>query len=64
MNAAFRVLALLGRLVSAVLDGIRRRKAQERFDRVERDPAAEFLRRFKRGEGSGSDSGSGKRDEE
>lgn len=64
MNAVLQVLALLARVVTACVAAVGRRKAQERFDRIERDPAAEFLRRFRRTEDAGSPSPSdpGKRD--
>jgi hypothetical protein len=63
MNGAFEAFSLVVRMVSALVEKIRAFRAQERFDRVERGPAAEFLRRFKRSSGSPSSSGAGERDD-
>lgn len=47
MNGLLQLLTIIFRLLGRAVTAWRRTRAQKRHDAVERDPAADFLRRFR-----------------
>ena len=48
MNGVLKLINLLADLLTFLVEAFRKEKAQASADRIDADPAGEFLRRFKR----------------
>lgn len=56
MNGVLKLITLLADLLTFLVEAYRKEKAQASADRIDADPAGEFLRRFKRAQDSNSSS--------
>lgn len=56
MNGVLKLITLLADLISLYIESYRKEKAQASADRIDADPAGEFMRRFKRSQDSNSGS--------
>lgn len=56
MNGVLKLITLLVDLLTFLVEAYRKEKAQASADRIDADPAGEFLRRFKRTQDSNSSS--------
>lgn len=56
MNGVLKLISVLADLLVFIVERVQERKAQASADRIDADPAGEFLRRFKRAQDSNSSS--------
>lgn len=52
MNGVLKFITVLADLLGFIIEKVRQEKAQASADRIDADPAGEFMRRFKRQDSS------------